>query len=76
MSDRIAVFNAGAVQLSTPTELYRQPTSFVASFIGENNPDLRHGQAFGGGGEVMVALRPLLQTVQAFAPDTAPEVGA
>jgi putative spermidine/putrescine transport system ATP-binding protein len=39
MSDRIAVFNAGAVQqLSAPAELYERPrTSFVASFIGENN---------------------------------------
>lgn len=39
MSDRIAVFNAGAIeQLSTPSELYERPhTSFVAGFIGENN---------------------------------------
>jgi putative spermidine/putrescine transport system ATP-binding protein len=39
MSDRIAVFNAGAIQqLSTPAMLYERPrTSFVASFIGENN---------------------------------------
>src|SRR5215208_1054963 len=39
MSDRIAVFNDGAVeQLSTPDELYERPrNSFVAQFIGENN---------------------------------------
>jgi putative spermidine/putrescine transport system ATP-binding protein len=39
MSDRIAVFNDGEIQqLSTPSELYEQPsTSFVAEFIGENN---------------------------------------
>jgi len=39
MSDRIAVFNNGAIeQLSTPTELYENPQSaFVARFIGENN---------------------------------------
>jgi putative spermidine/putrescine transport system ATP-binding protein len=39
MSDRIAVFNDGAVeQLSTPDELYERPlNSFVAKFIGENN---------------------------------------
>ncbi|WP_119300697.1 ABC transporter ATP-binding protein [Dongia deserti] len=39
MSTRIAVFNQGAVQqLATPAELYERPaTSFVASFIGENN---------------------------------------
>jgi putative spermidine/putrescine transport system ATP-binding protein len=39
MSNRIAVFNDGAVQqLSTPDELYERPqNSFVAQFIGENN---------------------------------------
>jgi putative spermidine/putrescine transport system ATP-binding protein len=39
MSDRIAVFDRGAVQqLATPAALYEAPaTSFVARFIGENN---------------------------------------
>lgn len=39
MSDRIAVFNNGAVQqLASPTELYESPSNaFVAQFIGENN---------------------------------------
>ncbi len=39
MSDRIAVFNDGAIQqLATPNELYERPeNSFVAQFIGENN---------------------------------------
>jgi putative spermidine/putrescine transport system ATP-binding protein len=39
MSDRIAVFNQGAIQqLDTPADLYEQPrSSFVARFIGENN---------------------------------------
>ncbi len=39
MSDRIAVFNDGAIQqIATPTELYERPqNSFVARFIGENN---------------------------------------
>lgn len=39
MSDRIAVFNNGAVQqLASPTDLYESPSnSFVAQFIGENN---------------------------------------
>lgn len=39
MSDRIAVFNDGAIQqLATPGELYERPqNSFVAQFIGENN---------------------------------------
>jgi putative spermidine/putrescine transport system ATP-binding protein len=39
MSDRIAVFDRGAVQqLATPAALYEAPdTSFVARFVGENN---------------------------------------
>ena len=39
MSDRVAVFNNGAVaQLGSPDDLYNAPqSSFVASFIGENN---------------------------------------
>ena len=39
MSDRVAVFNDGAVvQVGTPDALYNEPASaFVASFIGENN---------------------------------------
>ncbi|QKD02688.1 ABC transporter ATP-binding protein [Mesorhizobium loti] len=39
MSDRVAVFNNGAIaQLGSPDDLYNSPqSSFVASFIGENN---------------------------------------
>jgi putative spermidine/putrescine transport system ATP-binding protein len=39
MSDRIAVFNDGAIQqLASPDDLYERPqNSFVAQFIGENN---------------------------------------
>ena len=39
MSDRIAVFNDGAIQqLATPEDLYERPeNAFVAQFIGENN---------------------------------------
>jgi putative spermidine/putrescine transport system ATP-binding protein len=39
MSDRIAVFNAGAiVQLGTPIEVYERPQSeFVAGFVGTSN---------------------------------------
>jgi putative spermidine/putrescine transport system ATP-binding protein len=39
MSDRVAVFNSGAVvQIGTPNGLYNEPaTAFVANFIGENN---------------------------------------
>ncbi len=40
MSDRIAVMSAGIVQqVGDGTEIYNNPsTSFVASFVGENNP--------------------------------------
>ena len=39
MSDRVAVFNDGAIQqLASPADLYEKPqNSFVAQFIGENN---------------------------------------
>jgi putative spermidine/putrescine transport system ATP-binding protein len=39
MSDRIAVFNRGAIeQIDAPHVLYAEPaTSFVAQFVGENN---------------------------------------
>jgi len=39
MSDRVAVFNHGGIaQLGSPDDLYNTPqSSFVASFIGENN---------------------------------------
>jgi putative spermidine/putrescine transport system ATP-binding protein len=39
MSDRVAVFNDGAIQqIAVPSELYEDPTNaFVANFIGENN---------------------------------------
>ncbi|WP_441258734.1 ABC transporter ATP-binding protein [Bradyrhizobium sp. 521_C7_N1_3] len=39
MSDRIAVFNDGAIQqIAAPAELYERPrNAFVAQFIGENN---------------------------------------
>jgi putative spermidine/putrescine transport system ATP-binding protein len=39
MSDRIAIFNDGAIQqLAAPTELYMHPANaFVASFVGESN---------------------------------------
>jgi putative spermidine/putrescine transport system ATP-binding protein len=44
MSDRVAVFNNGAIeQLDTPERLYEQPANaFVASFIGENNKLFGH----------------------------------
>ena len=49
MSDRIAVFNAGAIeQVGTPLDLYERPaTRFVAGFIGEMN--FFPGRVAGGG---------------------------
>ena len=69
MSDRIAVFNDGAIQqLDTPAELYERPANcFVAHFIGENNRLARHGardrgraragSRLGGGEQVMALPR-------------------
>ncbi|WP_066946976.1 ABC transporter ATP-binding protein [Microtetraspora fusca] len=39
MSDRVAVFNAGAIeQVGTPAEIYERPaTAFVAGFVGTSN---------------------------------------
>ena len=58
MSDRIAVFNAGAIQqLSTPAQLYEQPqTHFVAGFIGENNQMRGTVEGVLGDGDVSVRL--------------------
>jgi putative spermidine/putrescine transport system ATP-binding protein len=57
MSNRIAVFNDGAVQqLATPDQLYEAPeNAFVAQFIGENNK-LRGKIAGQEGGYCRVAL--------------------
>jgi putative spermidine/putrescine transport system ATP-binding protein len=46
MSNRIAVFNEGRIeQVSTPIELYEQPTSeFVAGFVGVSNTIERDGE--------------------------------
>jgi putative spermidine/putrescine transport system ATP-binding protein len=50
MSDRIAIFNDGAIQqLATPAELYARPSNaFVASFVGENNAIAGHVQRLAG----------------------------
>jgi putative spermidine/putrescine transport system ATP-binding protein len=49
MSDRIAVFNEGAIeQVGTPEEVYEHPASlFVAEFVGESN--IFHGRVESGG---------------------------
>ncbi|WP_157788522.1 ABC transporter ATP-binding protein, partial [Bradyrhizobium japonicum] len=51
MSDRIAVFNDGAIQqIAAPAELYERPqNAFVAQFIGENNR--LHGKVIAINGE-------------------------
>ena len=48
MSDRIAVFNTGAIeQVGTPAEMYEHPTTgFVAGFIGTSNIIERDGRTF------------------------------
>jgi len=48
MSDRIAVFNDGAIeQVATPAELYEHPASeFVAGFVGTSNVVERDGHRF------------------------------
>ena len=74
MSDRVIVFNKGAVQqLDTPTNIYRRPANqFVADFVGKINfirgaasdgrVDFPGGQWMAYGGErrgpVVVAVRP------------------
>jgi putative spermidine/putrescine transport system ATP-binding protein len=48
MSDRIAVFNNGAVeQVGTPMEVYERPaTPFVSGFVGISNVLVRDGRRF------------------------------
>ncbi|BDF77373.1 ABC transporter, ATP-binding protein [Pyramidobacter piscolens W5455] len=74
MSDRVIVFNKGAVQqMDTPTNIYRRPANqFVADFVGKINfirgaasdgrVDFPGGQWMAYGGErrgpVVVAVRP------------------
>ena len=50
MSDRIAVFNEGAVeQIGAPTEIYERPdNAFVAGFVGVSNLLERDGRALHG----------------------------
>ncbi len=70
MSDRIAVFNAGRVQqLSAPNELYERPqTSFVASFIGENNRMPGTVASASAGGDLAVTLANAGGTLRAVSP--------
>ena len=78
MSDRIAVFNAGRVQqLSTPNELYERPqTSFVASFIGENNKMPATVEGVAANGELSVALSGETVKLRAVSPGRTLSPGA
>ena len=75
MSDRIAVFDKGAIQqLDLPAKIYESPrTTFVATFLGENN--LIPGRVVGPEGRFWrVALAS--GDIVAGVSDTPPEVGA
>ena len=60
MSDRIAVFNEGAIeQIGTPQEVYEKPqTKFVASFLGVSNVFSGESAKEIFGSSTMVNIRP------------------
>jgi putative spermidine/putrescine transport system ATP-binding protein len=71
MSDRIAVFNAGAIeQIGTPADVYEKPaTEFVAGFVGTSN--LLRGEAAATvlGHEGVFSVRP--EKIRVAEPDDA-----
>ena len=75
MSDRIAVFNAGAIeQIGTPQQVYEKPEStFVARFLGVSN--VFSGQAAQEifGSAATVNIRP--ERIKLVSPDTKPQTG-
>ena len=75
MSDRIAVFNAGAIeQIGTPQQVYEKPEStFVARFLGVSN--VFSGQAAQEifGRQATVNIRP--ERIKLVSPDTKPQTG-
>ena len=75
MSDRIAVFNAGAIeQIGTPQQVYEKPEStFVARFLGVSN--VFSGQAAQEifGSTATVNIRP--ERIKLVSPDTKPQTG-
>jgi putative spermidine/putrescine transport system ATP-binding protein len=75
MSDRIAVFNAGAIeQIGTPQQVYEKPEStFVARFLGVSN--VFSGQAAQEifGSQATVNIRP--ERIKLVSPDTKPQTG-
>jgi putative spermidine/putrescine transport system ATP-binding protein len=75
MSDRIAVFNAGAIeQIGTPQQVYEKPEStFVARFLGVSN--VFSGQAAQEifGRQATVNIRP--ERIKLVSPDTKPHTG-
>ena len=75
MSDRIAVFNAGAIeQIGTPQQVYEKPEStFVARFLGVSN--VFSGQVAQEifGSTATVNIRP--ERIKLVSPDTKPQTG-
>ena len=75
MSDRIAVFNAGAIeQIGTPQQVYEKPEStFVARFLGVSN--VFSGQVAQEifGSAATVNIRP--ERIKLVSPDTKPQTG-
>ena len=77
MSDRIAIFERGAVaQIASPQELYEQPANvFVAGFIGENNIISGRSEGRDDDGRTRVRLD-CGQTVRAHVSTHAADAGA
>ena len=75
MSDRIAVFNAGAIeQIGTPQQVYEKPEStFVARFLGVSN--VFSGQAAQEifGSSATINIRP--ERIKLVSPDNKPQTG-
>ena len=75
MSDRIAVFNAGAIeQIGTPQQVYEKPEStFVARFLGVSNvfSDQAAQEIFGSA--ATVNIRP--ERIKLVPPETKPKAG-
>jgi putative spermidine/putrescine transport system ATP-binding protein len=75
MSDRIAVFNAGAIeQIGTPQQVYEKPEStFVARFLGVSN--VFSGQAAQEifGSPATINIRP--ERIKLVSADTKPQTG-
>ncbi len=73
MSDRIAVFNAGAIeQIGTPQQVYEKPEStFVARFLGVSNVFSGQSAQEIFGSAATVNIRP--ERIKLVSPDTKPQ---